>query len=192
MLGNCLTTHALQAGDSIYVPPSFTAAPPPVPTICGAPADWVSYRVQSGDTLFSLALPYDVDMETLKRANCLHNHAISAGDTLHVPTGTSVSTAPLLLSPEDGANFPAGQRAVVRWTWEGDLGEHEHFDVRLWKEGAPHHGVGWSKEEHYAVHGDPGVTYYWSVVVIYGEDGEMLKELSPQSPPRKITWGKPE
>jgi len=190
--GNCLTTSALRTGQSIYVPPSFTAVPLPVPTICGAPADWVSYRVQSGDTLFSLARHYDVDIETLQRANCLRSHAISAGDTLYVPTGMAVSTAPLLLSPEDGANFPAGQRAVVRWTWEGDLGEHEHFDVRLWKEGAPHHGIGWSKEAHYAVHGDPGVTYYWSVAVIYGKDGKMLEQLSPETPPREISWGDPE
>ena len=136
-------------------------------------------------------------MHTIQRANCLPSYALDAGDTLYVPPGASVSLpkeypAPVLLFPEDGANFPPAERVELRWRWEGELGEHEHFDVRLWKEGAPNYGVGWSKEEHYAVEGDPGVTYYWSVAVIYGKDGNMEEQLSPQSPPREISWGDPE
>lgn len=197
MRGNCLSTSTLRTGDSIYVPPLFAAAPPPEPTICGAPADWVTYTVQSGDTLFSIARRYNVEVETIQRANCMQSHAIGAGDTLRVPAGASALLpkqypAPVLLSPKDGDNFPAGAEVTLSWQWDGELGEHEHFDVRLWKEGAPNYGIGWSKEEHYAVEGDPGVTYYWSVVVIHGKDGKMERELSPESPPRKISWGDPE
>lgn len=197
MHGNCLSTSVLQTGHPIYVPPSFAIAPTPLPTVCGAPSDWVSYTVQSGDTLFSIARRHNVDMRTIQRANCLPSYAITAGDTLYVPTEASVSLpkaypAPVLLSPEDGANFPAGEQVELRWTWDGELSEHEHFDVRLWKEGAPNYGVGWSKEERYAVKGDPGVTYYWSVAVIYGKDGQMVEQLSPESPPLEISWGHPE
>ena len=145
----------------------------------------------------SIARRYNVDMHTIQRANCLPSYALDAGDTLYVPPGASVSLpkeypAPVLLFPEDGANFPPAERVELRWRWEGELGEHEHFDVRLWKEGAPNYGVGWSKEEHYAVEGDPGVTYYWSVAVIYGKDGQMVEQLSPESPPLEISWGHPE
>jgi LysM repeat protein len=197
MRGNCHGTSALQTGDSIYVPSSFSPAPTPLPTICGAPSDWVSYTVQSGDTLFSIARRYNVDMRAIQRANCMPSHFINAGDILYVPTEASVLLpkdypAPVIISPEDGANFPPGVQVELQWTWDGELSEHEHFDVRLWKRGAPNYGVGWSKEEHYAVKGDPGVTYYWSVAVIYGKDGNMEKQLSPETPPREITWGDPE
>jgi hypothetical protein len=154
----------------------------------------VTYTVQSGDTLFSIARRYNVEMETIQRANCMQGHAVKAEDTIFVPARASVPPpkrypVPVLLSPEDGANFPAGAQVTVSWQWDGELGEDEHFDVRLWKEGAPHYGIGWSKEGRYAVKGEPGVAYYWSVAVIHGKDGTMERELSPESPPRKISWG---
>jgi hypothetical protein len=61
--------------------------------------------------------------------------------------------------------------------------------VRLWREGAPHYGVGWAKDELYAVVGDPGATYYWAIAVIRGKDGKMLEQLSPESEARKLFWG---
>jgi hypothetical protein len=136
-------------------------------------------------------------MPTIQRANCLPSYSITAGDTLYVPTEASVSLpkeypVPVIIFPEDGANFPPGARVELRWAWGGDLSEHEHFDVRLWKEGAPNYGIGWSKEEHYTVKRDPGVTYYWSVAVIDGKDGKMDRQLSPETPPREISWGDPE
>jgi hypothetical protein len=150
--------------------------------------------VQPDDTLYSIARRFNVEMETIQRANCMHGHAIYAGQSLFVPAEASASLpkhypAPNLISPDDGASFPAGKEITVRWTWDSELGEHEHFDVRLWQEGAPHYGVGWSKEGIYAVVGEPGVAYYWSVAVIRGKDGEMLEQLSPESPPRKLLWG---
>ncbi len=192
--GNCLSTSSLQPGDVITVPPSFSAEPAPASTLCGAPSDWVSYTVQPDDTLYSIARRYGVEVTTIQRANCLSSYAIHVGQVLRVPTGASAPhptgyPAPVLVSPEDGARFPAGTEVPVRWTWDGELGADEHFDVRLWQEGAPHHGVGWSKEGTYGVIGEPGVTYYWSVAVIRGKDGQMLEQLSPESPPRKLLWG---
>ncbi|MFW6136257.1 MAG: LysM peptidoglycan-binding domain-containing protein [Chloroflexota bacterium] len=194
MRGNCLSTSTLRSGDAIYVPASFFAQPVPVPTVCGPPLDWVSYTVQPEDSLYSIARRFNVGVETIQRANCLPSPAIRVGQVLYVPSGVSVSLpgrypAPVLLSPDDGARFPAGQEVEVRWRWEGELGEGEVFDVRLWREGAPHYGVGWTKNDIYAVSGEAGVTYYWSVAVIRGEGGRMLAQLSPESPPRKLVWG---
>ncbi len=194
MRGNCRSTPALRSGETIYVPPTFSVEPVPEPLPCTVPAGWVSYNVQPNDTLYSLARRFNVELETLQRANCLPGHAINVGDTLYVPPGVLTPAprdypAPVLLSPEDGAQFPVGREIPVRWMWDGELGEDEHFDVRLWREGAPHYGVGWSREESYAVKGDPGVLYYWSIAVIRGKDGRMLEQLSPESPPRRIWWG---
>lgn len=193
MEGNCLSTSRLQPGDRIYVPASFSVEPVPAPTLCGAPSDWVAYTVRPDDTLYSLARRYDVEVTAIQRANCLASYAIHVGQVLRVPPAASAPhptgyPAPVLLSPEDGARFPGGTEVVIHWAWEGELGADEHFDVRLWKEGAPHYGVGWSKEHRYAVVGEPGVTYYWSVAVIRGEGGQMLEQLSPEGPPRKLVW----
>lgn len=180
------------------VPPETPAPTEPLPTPqpppCGPPPDWVSYTVQPNDTLYSLARHFGVDTTALQRANCLYSYAIRVGQELRVPPGVVPPgprryPAPVLLSPHDGAQFAAGQAVPVRWTWDGDLGEDEYYDVRLWQEGAPHYGVGWSKESTYGVVGEPGTTYYWSIAVIRGRDGQMLEQLSPESPPRTISWG---
>ncbi len=194
MQANCLSTATLRAGDSINVPPSLAVRPTAVPTVCGPPLDWVRYTVQPDDTLHALARRFNLQAEVIRRANCLPSDVIRAGQTLYVPTRAAAPSpthypAPVLLSPAHGARFPAGREVAVRWAWDGELGEDQHFDVRLWQEGAPHYGVGWSKDKAYGVLGEPGVTYFWSVAVIYGKDGQMLQQLSPESPPRKLLWG---
>lgn len=173
--------------------PTEPPSPPPPPP-CGPPSDWVAYTVRRHDTLYSLARHFEVDTVTLQRANCLLGYAIRVGQELYVPPGVASPApgrypAPVLLSPDNGAQFPPGQEVPVRWTWDGALGEDEYFDVRLWQEGAPHYGVGWSRDEAYAVVGEPGAVHYWSVAVIRGKDGRMLEQLSPESPPRRISWG---
>ncbi len=175
--------------------PAPTEPPSPPPTAhCGPPAGWVPYIVQPNNTLYSLARHFNVATDTLQRANCLTSYAIYVGQELYVPAGVPTPTtrhypAPVLIAPDDDARFATGERVTVRWTWDGELGPDEYFDVRLWQEGAPHYGVGWSREEMYGVVGEPNVTYYWSIAVIRGQDGRMLEQLSPQSPPRRLSWG---
>lgn len=83
MQANCLLTPTLIPGTVLYVPPGFTATS----LACsGAPAGWIPYVVQPGDTLYSLAKYYGVSVAQLQQANCLDGSTlIRAGQTIYVP-----------------------------------------------------------------------------------------------------------
>jgi LysM repeat protein len=70
-------------------PPAATptpgAPPPPTPTCAPAPADWVTYSVQRGDTLFSLAKSRGTTVERVVSVNCLSSTTIHVGQALLLP-----------------------------------------------------------------------------------------------------------
>jgi LysM repeat protein len=80
---NCLTAAELPAGMALYVPPVPTVTVVP----CGPPSGWVrGYTVQRGDTLFSIALSYNITYPQLQRGNCMGSSTtIYAGQRLWVP-----------------------------------------------------------------------------------------------------------
>lgn len=81
MQANCLVSDQLVTNSYVYVP-----LPPSATTVaCGAPAGWVNYLVQPGDTLFRISLLYRVSVNDLKRANCLVSDTIKSGTLLKVP-----------------------------------------------------------------------------------------------------------
>jgi LysM repeat protein len=80
--GNCLFSDQLVSGSLLYLPARPTATSIP----CGAPVGWVSYTVQSGDTLFNISGRYTVSVADLQKANCLGNSSyIQAGKPIKVP-----------------------------------------------------------------------------------------------------------
>jgi LysM repeat protein len=87
---NCLVSTELAAGSFLYVPPLPTSTRP----ACGAPAGWVIYTVQPGDTLFRISLLYRVSVAQLQQANCLGASSnIVSGQQLRVPNvATSTAT----------------------------------------------------------------------------------------------------
>ncbi len=96
---NCLVSDQLVAGSFLYIPPLPTATLVP----CGAPASWVNYVVQPGDTLFSLSQLFRVSVAELQRANCLGGSTfIQAGKILKVP---NVATSTPLHSATPSATF---------------------------------------------------------------------------------------
>lgn len=96
---NCLLSDQLVPGSFLYLPPLPTATLIP----CGAPAGWVNYIVQSGDTLFSISQKFRVSVADLQRANCLGNSTfIQAGKILKVP---NVPTSTPQHSPTPSATF---------------------------------------------------------------------------------------
>ena len=80
---NCLTAAELPAGLALYVPPVPTVTVIP----CGPPFGWVrNHIVQRGDTLFSIALSYNITYPQLQRGNCMGSSTtIYPGQRLWVP-----------------------------------------------------------------------------------------------------------
>lgn len=70
------------------IPPTATNTPTntATPVLCGPPAGWIRYTVQSGDTLFNLSQRLGVTIAQLQFANCLGNSTrILVGQRLWVP-----------------------------------------------------------------------------------------------------------
>lgn len=65
--------------------PTATEGPSPTPTP-------VIYTVQEGDTLFAIAVEYQVDVEAIKIANNLTSDALAVGQTLTIPVGGGIET----------------------------------------------------------------------------------------------------
>ena len=80
---NCLSAVEVPAGYALYVPPVPTVTVIP----CGPPVGWVkNYIVQPGDTLFRIALSYNLTYPQLQRANCMGSSTtIYTGQRLWVP-----------------------------------------------------------------------------------------------------------
>jgi hypothetical protein len=79
-------TPTLAAGAVIYVPPASTVTriPPPVP--CYHPAGWVTYIVQSGETLYQVGLKFGATTIALQNGNCMgRSLLIYTGQVLYVP-----------------------------------------------------------------------------------------------------------
>lgn len=53
--------------------------------------NWISYEVQSGDSLWSLASKYDTEVKIIKKINYLNNDLLSINDTLLIPLSKSKS-----------------------------------------------------------------------------------------------------
>ena len=115
------------------------------------------------------------------------------------PTATStpgiIYPAPVLLEPGDGAYIRqtnVSSLHPLRWEWAGTQKENEWFDIRVWKVGAPHYGIAWTKEKEYLYDSclQVGGDYNWSIAVIRGEAGEWQGNLSPEATPRWFASGR--
>jgi len=55
-------------------------------------------------------------------------------------TTAGAIVAPQLIAPPDMAAISFGQ-ILFQWTWSGELGENQGFEVRGWLPGGPHNGI---------------------------------------------------
>ncbi len=108
--------------------PVTAATPTPEPAIVSVGATY-GYVVKAGDTLFSIALANNTDVETIRRLNNLPDDTIQVGQALIVP-GTG---APAVATDESGAEAQATAAAPVVYTVSaGDnlSGIAARFDVQ--------------------------------------------------------------
>jgi LysM repeat protein len=97
-----------QATDTPLASP--VASPEPTATCSPPPADWVTYRVQRGDTLFSLARRSGTTVETIMSANCLDSTDIIAGQPLALPRQPDTPTpVPATRTPVQDTPTPSGE-----------------------------------------------------------------------------------
>jgi LysM repeat protein len=142
----------LSIGTTILVPRP-TPTPPPAATstleagaATRAACDTVSYTVQEGDTLSSIATNYGVSMASIKSWNGLSTDSVFFGNTIEIPLCMRAATpgpsptptipppypAPNLLLPADGAQFTLSNDSVVlQWASIGPLRENEAYQVTV-------------------------------------------------------------
>lgn len=94
------------------IPTPTPAAPPPTATpaavgVCQPPPTWVTYAVQTGDTLNSLANRTGTSVYELQQVNCLDSFTLRIGQTIYLPftpptptvTHTPTATRPPASTP---------------------------------------------------------------------------------------------
>lgn len=116
---------------------------------------------------------------------------IEAAVNATVTAEVAAIRTPQLVVPEDGAVFENPLDVNLSWNWIRALNEGEAYDVRIWREGAPHYGITWTQENtinlaQWLSAQQPG-DYFWSVAVVRGENGEVSESLSVEAAPRKFT-----
>lgn len=100
---------------------------------------------------------------------------------------------PQLASPANGQVFESGQNAPLQWSYNCQLAADHHFDVRVWREGAPHNGIAWTKDTQFVVDYEtfgPG-RLYWSIAVVQGQDGQVSSWVTDAAPERWFEWVEP-
>jgi LysM repeat protein len=142
----------VSVGQKLQIPyPTATPAPPPtaIPneaTQTAQACEKAPYTVQSGDTLSSISLSYNVPMDAIKFYNGLASDNVLIGTTILVPLCERFATpgptptatlpppypAPNLLLPADGAAFTLANDVVtLQWASIGTLRENERYQVTI-------------------------------------------------------------
>ena len=92
-----------------------TGEPSVTPGGCAPPPGWVAYRIEEGDTLFGFQLGSEgqVDVATIREANCLQGNLLRVGQVIFLPEGVAENSpkidtdpAPLPGGPSRAANCP--------------------------------------------------------------------------------------
>lgn len=144
----------LSQGQNLKIPqPTLTPSPMPTATVDTSIINdendcenTITVKVESGWTLSSIALNYNVTMASIREYNHLSNDIVQEGQSLIVPlcerkptpgpTPTATPAppypAPNLLLPRSGASFSADTNAVtLQWASVADLRANELYRITV-------------------------------------------------------------
>jgi hypothetical protein len=120
--------------------------------------------------------------------------------TVQLPTPPSTSgqaspgfyPKPALLSPANETVFQAEDTIVLTWDSAGTLQDDQWYEVRLWENGTEWRGAVKTRSTSWQVPKDynPG-RYGWRVAAVLTQDGNWVKDISPQSDMRFFVWNSP-
>jgi LysM repeat protein len=84
-----------------------TATPTEQRCVISPPPDWIRYVIQSGDTLFDLAVRSGTTMERIQRVNCIDDPAlIRVGQTIYLPASIQPTPTPTSTPPQRPVDRP--------------------------------------------------------------------------------------
>ena len=95
--------------------------------------------------------------------------------------------APVLLGPKEGDTVHSPELRLT-WSWEGELGDGEFFDVRLWRLGTTERSIAWTRDHAYVERLPSDGWHSWTVVPVRGKEGVIEKELSARPPAINMQW----
>jgi LysM repeat protein len=152
VLNNLSANCTLSVGDKLKVPhPTPTPAAQATSTMDAAHStieacNKVSYTVQSGDSLSSIATNYNVPAAEIKSFNGLSNDSVFIGNSIWIPLCKRAATpgptftptipppypAPPLLLPVDGTGFTLADTSItLQWASIGTLRSNESYVVTV-------------------------------------------------------------
>ncbi|MBI5052563.1 MAG: LysM peptidoglycan-binding domain-containing protein [Chloroflexi bacterium] len=94
-----IATLTSTAAAPTTAPPTLRSAPTSTSTPCAVQSGWVTYTVQSGETMFRIAQRYGLSAAQLQQGNCLTSPNLFSGQKIFVPA--------VLLTPEATDTRPA-------------------------------------------------------------------------------------
>ena len=119
MQANCLESVTIYTRQRLLLP-AVAAVPTATVTRCAPqpPTGWVLYTVQSGDTLYNLALSRQTTVTQVRQVNCLPSQAVYAGQQLYLPPAPPTATptwtfVPALTATATGTAEPTPTSSVV-------------------------------------------------------------------------------
>ncbi|MDO9085971.1 MAG: LysM peptidoglycan-binding domain-containing protein [Anaerolineaceae bacterium] len=146
------TCDNLVVGQKLSIPqPTPTPSPQPTATLGEADAtrsacNTVSYTVGPGDTLSTIAINYNVEIDAIRQWNGIISDVVYEGQPLQIPLCERLPTAgptptatnpppyqaPSLLLPADGAPFTAANDEIaLQWSSVGTLRSDEYYAVNI-------------------------------------------------------------
>jgi hypothetical protein len=104
------------------------------------------------------------------------------------PTPTETSEYPpiKLLHPAPDEEVH-GFELILSWAWDGELGDKEHFDVRLWRLGEPEKSIAWTKKREYVERLPSRGWHSWRVRLVRGQEG-VIEEVLTQTLATNFDW----